>query len=148
MAFAVVALFLPRVVGAAEPVSKTIFERRLNEEDLAAHLDVNRQLGHAWIDVVLTQWRDTQTQESSVVPRALVGLYYDQARKQVIYRDGTKEAVCAEDSTFLWVATLKDTGQCQSKVSRERQTVVDGFNDPQVTVGKVVFEATPSDNPQ
>jgi hypothetical protein len=119
--------------------SKTVFERQLDNEDLAAHFDVNRDLGRAWIDVVITD-DYSEIGEPEVVRRPLDGLYYDPARKQVIYRNGAKGIVCAEDSNFLGIRSLKDTGQCKLRLSIGPRKVDDGFKVDEETVGKVTFE--------
>lgn len=140
MAFATLALLLPPVLAAAAPVSETIFEKPLQNQDVSAHFDVNRQLGRAWINVELTPTGISEIQVSEVVPRGLDGLYYDQVRRQVIYRNGAAGIVCAEDSSFLGSTSLKDTGQCQLRVTSETRRVDDGFNGQEETVGRVVFE--------
>jgi len=137
------------MAGALAPetaavVSRTVFEKTLDSENLAAHFDVDRALGRAWIDVVLTD-DYAEIGAPEVVRRPLDGLYYDPAKKQVIYRNGAKGIVCAEDSTFLGMTSLKDSGQCQLRLSSERRKVDNGFKVEEETVGKVVFEAR---NPQ
>ena len=146
--FAVVALFLTPALAATAPASEMVFQRPLHNESLAARFDVNRQLGRAWIDVELTSDTPSEIPESQVVPEALNGLYYDPVRRQVIYRTDTSRTVCAEDSSFLGIITLKETGQCQLRVSTETRKVDDGFNGREETVGSVVFEATPSSSAQ
>ncbi len=141
----VLASLLPAVSAAAQKpdaVSKTVFEQPLNDEDLdAAHFDVNRDLGRAWIDVELRPDYTTDEQPE-VVQRGLHGLYYDSARKAVIYRNGAKDIVCAEDDkNFLGMTSLKETGQCDLQLSSEKRPIDDGFNVHNETVGKVVFEA-------
>jgi hypothetical protein len=145
IALGLVASLLPAVSAAASKpaaINKTVFEQPLDAEDLdAAHFDVNRDLGRAWIDVVLRPDYTTDEQPE-VVQRALHGLYYDPARKQVIYRSGGKDTVCAaDDSNFLGMTSLKETGQCDLQLSSEKRPVDDGFNVHEETVGKVVFEA-------
>jgi hypothetical protein len=76
-----------------------------------------------------------------VIPRGLDGLYYDQTRKQVIYRNGSNQVVCAEDWNFLGSTSLKDTGQCRLSLSSETRKVDDGFSGREETVGRVVFDA-------
>jgi hypothetical protein len=140
----VVASLLPAVSAAASKpaaVSQTVFEQRLNDEEVdAAHFDVNRDLGRAWIDVDIRSDYTTDEQPE-VVQRALRGLYYDPARKEVIYRSGAKDIVCAEDdSNFLGMTSLKETGQCDLQLSSEKRSVDDGFGVQDETVGKVVFQ--------
>ncbi len=126
----------------AAVVSKTVFERSLNDEDIAAYFDVDRALGRAWIDVVITSG-ETQAEPGApeVVRQALDGLYYDPVRKQVIYRNGAKRIVCAEDSSFLWATSLKDTGRCELRSITEARRIDDGFTVEVKNVGKIVFEA-------
>lgn len=146
LVFTVVGWMLPAVSAAGAPkktaavVSKKIFERPLDNEDLSAHFDVDREVGRAWIDVVLTS-SDYPTREPEVVREALDGLYYDPARKQVIYRNGGKGIVCAEDSSSIGETLLKNTGRCQLRLSSETRKVDDGFRVQEERVGTVVFEA-------
>src|SRR5712692_9721511 len=131
LVFTVAGWMLPAVSLAGAPktaavVSKTVFERPVDDVDLAAHFDVDRDLGRAWIDVVLTS-SDYPGRAPEVVREALDGLYYDPVRKQVIYRNGAEGIVCAEDSNFLWVKSLKDTGQCELRPSSETRRIDDGF---------------------
>jgi hypothetical protein len=145
LVFTVMGWVLPALSAAAPKaagvVSKTVFERPLNSKDLdAAHFDVDRDLGRAWIEVVL-MGDYTADEEPEIVRQTLDGLSYDPARKQVIYRNGAKMIVCAEDSTILGVTSLKDTGQCQLRLSSAKRKVDDGFNVDEEIVGKVVFEA-------
>ncbi len=140
--FAVGALFLSAVFAAPSMAATIIFEQPLQSEDLtAAHFDVNRQLGRAWVDVELTPTIIAEAPESQVIPRGLDGLYYDQTRKQVIYRNGSGQVVCAEDWHFLGSTSLKDTGQCRLSLSSEKRTFDDGFQGREETVGRVVFDA-------
>ncbi len=145
LVFTVVGGLLPAVSAALAPetapvVSRTVFERPLVTESLGAHFDVDRDLGRAWIDVVLTD-DYAEIGAPEVVRKLLDGLYYDPAKKQVIYRMGTKGIVCAEDSSFLGMTSLKDTGQCQLRLSSEKRKVDDGARVEEETVGRVVFEA-------
>ncbi len=145
LVFTVVGSLLPTVsvataAEAAPIVSRTVFERPVGDSDLAAHFDVDRRLGRAWIDVVLTN-DNVRAEAPQVVRQHLDGLYYDPALKQVIYRNGRKGIVCAEDSTVLGVTSLKNTGQCELRLSSERRRVDDGFRPQEKRVGIVVFEA-------
>lgn len=142
--FGAAVLFLASALAAAAPASQTVFEKQLHNERLAARFDVNRQLGRAWIDVELISNTPGEIPESHVVSEALKGLFYDPVRRQVIYRTGTSGIVCAEDSSFLGTTSLKETGQCQLRVSTETRKVDDGFNGQEETVGSVVFEAVSS----
>jgi hypothetical protein len=56
------------------------------------------------------------------------GLYYDSGARQVLYRLGDRSIVCAEDSTFLFIAVMKTTGKCPLLVSSEERTVDNGFH--------------------
>ncbi len=149
VALAMGAFYLPVALAATGTISKTVFERRLRNEDVSAHFDVNRVLGRAWVEVEVTPETPgayIAVHEPQLFPRAVDGLYYDPASKQVIYRNGTNRVVCAEDSTVLWGKSLKETGQCPLNVTTETRQVDDGFNGHEETVGKVVLELpAPSD---
>ncbi len=142
MPFLAGALFLSAAFAAPSLAATVVFEKPLKSEDLtAAHFDVDRQLGRAWIDVELTPTTIAEAPESEVIPRGLDGLYYDQTRKQVIYRNGPRQVVCAEDWSFLASTSLKDTGQCRLSLSSETRKVDDGFGGREETVGRVLFDA-------
>ncbi len=143
MALAVVALAAPPVIAAPAQVHETVFERPIYNRDLTASFEVDRQHGQGWIEVKLTPHTYFEFTDSipEVVRRNLDGLYYDAARRELIYRSGTRSVVCAEDSHFLGTPTLKETGQCKLRVSTEERAVDNGLKQ---TVSTVLFEATPS----
>ncbi len=143
MALAVVALAAPPVIAAPVQVRETVFERPLYNNDLTASFEVDRQHGQGWIEVKLTPHTYFEFTDSipEVVRRNLDGLYYDAARRELIYRNGTGSVVCAEDSHFLGTPTLKETGQCKLRVSTEERAADNGLKQ---TVSTVLFEATPS----
>src|SRR5260370_42204757 len=84
--FVVGALFLSAAFAAPSTAGTIVFEKPLQSEDLtAAHFDVNRQLGRAWIDVELTPKIIAEAPESARIPPRINGPYYRQPRKQRIY---------------------------------------------------------------
>ncbi len=82
------------------------------------------------------------------VERQVDGLYYDSARKQVLYRTAAGPIVCAEDATTLGETYLKDTGNCRLIRSTEQRSFDDGFDVREEPVAKVVFDAQTSTAPQ
>jgi hypothetical protein len=143
LALAVVAFAASPVIAAPPKVRETVFERPIYNRDLTASFEVDRQHGQGWIEVELTPHIYFEFTDSipEVVRRKLDGLYYDPARRELIYRNGTGSVVCAEDSHFLGTPTLKETGQCKLTVSTEERTADNGLKQ---TVSIVLFEATPS----
>jgi hypothetical protein len=143
IALAVVALAAPSVIAASAQVHETVFERPVYNKDLTASFEVDRQHSQGWIEVKLTPHTYFEFTDSipEVVRRNLDGLYYDAARRELIYRNGTRSVVCAEDSHFLGTPTLKETGQCKLRVSTEERAADNGLKQ---TVATVLFEATPS----
>ena len=130
--------------GAANAAQIVVFERPLEpwDQGISAGFAVNRELGRAWIDVQLDPTNIGEEPPAPVViSKRIEGLYYDSARKQVLYRTATGPVVCAEDAKFLWSTYLKSTGQCSLTSASERRKVDDGFNVSEQTVGKVVLEA-------
>jgi hypothetical protein len=136
------ALVMFSFVGVANATQVIVFEQPLNpNEEVSADFAANRELGRAWVEVALrarSLGEEGPTQE--IVSKAVDGLYYDSARKQVLYRTGTETIVCAEDATFLWNTYLKSTGQCLLTPRTEQRELDDGFNTSQRSVAKVVFE--------
>jgi len=139
---ALVAVSFVRVVDAAPAIA---FEAPLDgwNRGVSANFAVNRELGRAWIDLQVEPTNPLGEELSlpQVVSKAVEGLYYDPARKQVLYRTATQTIVCAEDATYLWSTYLKNTGQCQLISRTEQRKVDDGFNISEQTVAKVVLEA-------
>jgi hypothetical protein len=137
------ALVIGSFVGVANAAQLTVFEQPLNNwnEEVSADFAANRELGRAWIEVGLTTpslGEEGPTRE--VISKAVEGLYYDSARKQVLYRSGAETIVCAEDASFLWSTYLKSTGQCLLIPRTEQRKLDDGFNTRERSVAKVVFE--------
>lgn len=136
------ALVVVSFVGAANAAQLTVFEQPLDpNEEVSAAFAANRELGRAWIEVALTTrslGEEGPTQD--IISKAVDGLYYDSARKQVLYRTGTETIVCAEDATFFWSTYLKSTGKCLLTPRTEQRKVDDGFTTHERSVAKVVFE--------
>ncbi len=142
------ALVVTSFVGVADAAQIIAFEAPLDDwnQGVSANFAANRPLGRAWIDVRLepTSPLGEELSAPEVIPTKVEGLYYDAARKQVLYRTADETVVCAEDATFLWSTYLKNTGQCQLVARTEQRKMDDGFNIHERTVAKVVFEAQPS----
>jgi len=107
---------------------------------------VDRELGRAWIDVQIQPrfYYGEGLPEPTVIMRRVDGLFYDSARKQVLYQTGAETSICAEDATFLFTTYLKNTGQCQLTSSTRQRNVDDGFSLHEQTVAKIVFDAQTS----
>src|SRR5713226_1020241 len=142
------ALVVASFVGVADAAQVIAFEAPLDDwnQGVSANFAVNRELGRAWIDVQVEPINPLGEELSApaVISKAVEGLYYDSARKQVLYRTATETVVCAEDATFLWTTYLKNTGQCQLISRTEQRKIDEGFKIRERTVAKVVFEAQTS----
>ena len=139
----IAALLIGLLVGAANASQITVFEGPHDRQQVSADFGVNRELGRAWVDVQIqpSNFIGEGVPLPDVIMRAVEGLYYDSASKQVLYRTATKSIVCAEDATFLWTTRLKSTGNCRLTVSTEQRKIDDGFNVHEESVAKVVFDA-------
>jgi len=140
---AICALPIASSAGAAQAAQITVFERPLEnwDRDVSAAFAVNRELGRAWIEVQVDPINIGEEPPAPVViPQRIEGLYYDPARKQVLFRTATGTVVCAEDAKLLWSTYLKSTGQCSLTSVSEQRKVDDGFNVAERKVGKVVLE--------
>ncbi len=138
-------------VGVANAEQVIVYETALDgsSEQISASFAVNRQLGRAWVDVEVQP--GVSGSEPLFVPpveRQVDGLYYDSARKQVLYRTAAGPIVCAEDATTLGETYLKDTGNCRLIRSNEKRSVDDGFDVREQTVAKVVLDTQTSTAPQ
>src|SRR5260370_27627223 len=106
------AVSAPVAPGAAGAVSVTVFEKPLNlDETLTAHFDADRELGRAWIDVMIEP-SDYAEREPIVVRRTVDGISYDSTRKAVIYQNGKQKIVAAMNFPFLGLSSLTLTDQC------------------------------------
>ncbi len=135
-------------VGVANAQQVIVFEGPFDtsNQKISANFAVNCELGRAWIDVQIrpTFYYGEGLPEPTVIMTRVDGLFYDSARKQVLYQTGAEPIVCAEDATFLLTTYLKNTGQCQLTSSTRQRNVDDGFNLQGETVAKVVFDAQTS----
>ena len=114
--------------------------------DVTTHFEVNRELGRAWIRIELAEGRDTEGPAPvRTVRKAVEGLSYDPNTKSVVERIGADTIVCAEDVQFLWVKSLRATGNCPIRVSTEERIADDGFETRKETVAKVVMLPQHSD---
>ncbi len=130
-------------VGVANAEQVIVYEAPLVDTTKAISADfaVNRELGRAWVDVgVQPSSMGSEPQFALPIHRQVDGLYYDSARKQVLYRTATGPIVCAEDSTFLWTTNLKSTGNCRLISSTEQRMSDDGFDVRAQTVARVVLD--------
>jgi hypothetical protein len=147
-AVTIIALIAGSFRGAANAAQVIVFEQPLNtwNQEVFAEFAVNRELSRAWIDVQIqdTDYLGEGLPSTEVIMRMLDGLYYDSARKQLLYRTGTESVVCAEDANFLWTTYLKSTGNCLLTSSTEQRKIDDGFNVHEQTVAKVTFDARAS----
>jgi len=130
-------------VGVANADQVIVYQAPLASDHLiSASFAVNRQLGRAWVDVdVRSIVGGSEPEFNPPIPWHVDGLYYDSARKQVLYRTATGPVVCAEDATSLGATYLKDTGNCRLTQSTERVSVDDGFDVHEQMVAKVVLDA-------
>jgi hypothetical protein len=134
-------------VGVANAEQVTVYEAPLEDssQQISADFAVNRKLGRAWVDVeVQPSMSGSEAQFDPPMQRHVDGLYYDSARKQVLYRTAAGPIVCAEDATTLGETHLKSTGNCRLIPSTEQRSVDDGFDVHEQTVAKVVFDAQTS----
>ena|SRR5262245_571386 len=130
-------------IGVANAEQVIVYEAVGGSSQLvSASFAVNRELGRAWVDVQIqsTDFYVEGLPPVDVIMRRVDGLYYDSARKQVLYQTGAETIVCAEDATFLWSTHLKTTGRCQLTSSTERRKIDDGFDVREQTVARVVFD--------
>jgi len=144
LALAVGVLDAPATLAQGDARNEIVFSRVMSvHERLRAELQVDRELGRAWVAVEL-RWLTPDGWpwggQTLDIPRAVDGLYYDKSTKQVVYQNGKIRAVCAEDWTFLWHTALKETGQCPLQVSVQTRTIYDGFNRRDETVGEVILQ--------
>ena len=138
------ALVVGALLGVANAAPVIVFEAPLDKwhQEVSADFAVHRKLGRAWIDVKVTTASLGEAPPTEEVSMKMVeGLYYDSARKQVLYRTASESIVCAEDATFLWKTYLKSTGQCRLNPRTEQRKVDDGFDTLEQTVAQVVFDA-------
>jgi len=132
------------LAGVANAAQVIVFDKPFDgpSRQVGADFDVNRDLGRAWVDVVI-RGDDTVADEPpqpDVVMVQVEGLYYDRTLKQVLYRTGSDTVVCAEDVSFLWFTRLKNTGNCQLTASTDQRKSDDGFNVSDQAVAKVSLD--------
>jgi len=106
--------------------------------DVKAEFEVNRELGRAWIRIEFAESRNTEGPSPvKAVRKAVEGLSYDPNTKSVVRRTGAGTIVCAEDVQFLWLKSLKTTGNCPIRVFKEERIADDGFETSEQTIVRV-----------
>jgi hypothetical protein len=139
----IVGVLVVGFVGAANAEQVIVYQVPVDEsnQQVSAEFEVNRELGRAWVDVGV-QGGLTGSEPVFLPPieRHVDGLYYDSARKQVLYRTANGPIVCADDVG----GTLKNTGNCRLTESTEQRSVDDGFDVRQEAVATVVLDAQTS----
>jgi len=142
------ALLTGSFAGVANAAQVILFECPLDtsRQKISADFAVNRELGRAWVDVQIqsTDFIGEGLPPVDVIMTRFDGLYYDPARKQVLYQRGAETIVCAEDASVLWSSYLKSTGQCQLTSSTKQRAIDDGFSVHEQTVAVIVLDAQAS----
>jgi len=129
------------LIGVANGEQVMVYESVGGSSQLvSASLAVNRELGRAWVNVQLQSGPSSEPAFDPPIEKHVDGLYYDSARKQVLYRTATGPIVCAEDATALWATYLKSTGNCRLIPITEQRKIDDGFDVREQTVARVVFD--------
>jgi len=130
-------------VGVAYADQVIVYEAPLSsDQHVSANFAVNRTLGRAWVDVeVRSSMSGSEALFELPIEKQVDGLYYDSARKQVLYRTATGPIVCAEDATSLGGTHLKSTENCRLIPSTEQRSVDNGFDVHEQRVAKVVLDA-------
>ena len=135
-------------IGVANAEQVIVYEAQLDDstQTISADFAVNRKLGRAWVDVQVQSIQiGSEPTFDPPIPRQVYGLYYDAARKQLLYRTATGPIVCAED---LGGTHLKSTGNCRLTPSSGQRMVDDGFYVHEQRVAEVVFDAQAGGAPQ
>jgi hypothetical protein len=125
--------------GLAGAAPVVIFEAPISEfQSVSATFDFDSKLGRAWVEV---ESLDSEFEPSwnAVTRKRVDGLSYDSQAKQVLYQRGDRPIVCAEETSFLGISSLKSTGNCPLQVSYEARTVDDGFHPRKETFAKVTL---------
>jgi len=133
-------------IGVANAEQVIVYEAVGGSSQLvSASFAVNRELGRAWVNVqVQSGASSSEPAFDPPIEKHVDGLYYDSARKQVLYRTASEPIVCAEDATALWSTYLKSTGNCRLIPITEQREIDDGFDVREQTVARVVFDVQAS----
>jgi len=126
--------------GTDTTAKKKVYQEKIGDAYVSAYFGVNRDLGRAWVEVAASPWIDVPQREV-VARKSVKGLYYDPNRKAVIYQRGGEETVCATDWRFLLSTSLKDTGNCELKVSMKDRSVDQGTTVEKEPLTKVTLVA-------
>jgi len=129
--------------GVASAEQVVVYEAPVGSyQQISASFEVNSELGRAWVDVAVQPIASgSEPVFAPPIERQVDGLYYDSARKQVLYRTASGPIVCAEDATSLGGTYLKGTGNCRLILSTEQRPVDDGYAVHEETIAKVILDA-------
>ena len=126
--------------GTDTNAKKKVYQEKIGDAYVSAYFGVNRDLGRAWVEVAASPWIDVPQREV-IARKSVKGLYYDANRKAVIYQRSGQETVCATDFRFLLSTSLKDTGNCELKVSMKDKNIDQGTGVEKEALTKVTLVA-------
>ncbi len=126
-----IALFALVLSTVAAAESTMIFE--VNDDryyDVAPEFEVNKDLGRAWVNVVLSETTGDST--FYVDNRVKIeGLSYDVASKNIILEKNGEEIVCGSMYNRRWVLdggrSIRNSGRCKFSVKHAKKQIDNGF---------------------
>lgn len=139
---AIIALALS-TMAAAE--STLIFETDNSwDYDVYPEFQINKQLGRAWVNVVLTKsWGDSTDSYDNRVK--VEGLAYNAETKEIVLEKDGQQIVCGNLYNRRWVldfgGTIRMTNRCKFTVKKFKKVIDNGFETHRVPVIHVFFDA-------
>ncbi len=125
-----IALFALVLSTVAAAESTMIFETQNTYADVEASFEVNKDLGRAWVNVVLSETSgDSTTYQDNRVK--IEGLSYDVASKNIILQKDGQEIICGNVYNRRWVidfgGSVRNSDRCSFTVKKAKKQIDNGF---------------------
>lgn len=126
-----IAIFALVLSTLAAAESTLIFEtKNYSNYDVTPTFDVNKNLGRAWVNILLAEFRgDSSTYSDELVK--IEGLTYDAATKSIVLNRNGETIVCGTFYNQRWVidfgGTIRSTKRCTFKVKKVTVETDEGF---------------------
>lgn len=137
-----IALALTSLVASADVIKLTEFKNNRDLELYRTTYRVNKELGRAWIEVTISDYKHDELHYSDVRVK-IPGLSYSAELNGVVYNMNGEEVVCGTFYNARWTIDMgmsfKATGRCNISTSNYVKKVDDGFNIKNVKMTEVIL---------
>jgi len=136
------AIALTSLVASADVIKLTEFKNNRDLELYRTTYRVNKELGRAWIEVTISDYKFDELHYSDVRVK-IPGLSYSADINGVVYNKNGEEIVCGTFYNARWTIDMgmsfKETGRCNITTNNYSKKVDDGYYIKDVKMTEVLL---------